>query len=510
MTCAVLMLTSCTGSAIRLRPSPRMPTARHPATHSASIAPPPGRTGAPVNRRPHRARQKPGPRWRIAPGKSGGIEGYADQTSVDPGQDVRLYVSTPANHFVVRAFRMGWYGGRLGHETWVSRPVPGRVQSRPTVEIAATNTVSAHWRPSADISTAGWQPGIYLLRLDASTGHQSYVPLTVRAPSSAGRIVLISPVTTWQAYNVWGCCDLYQGADGSFATRSRAVSFDRPYSHEDGAGQFLVDELGVLAEASRLHLRLAYVTDVDLHTDPHILDGASAVVSMGHDEYWSPAMRAAVTAARDNGTNLAFLGANAIFRRIRFGSSWTGPDRLEINYKVAGEDPLYGRDNRIVTADWPSPPDANPESSLLGEQYGCYFGYGIRNVDGVITDPNNWLFAGTHARLGEHLPRLIGPEVDAVQPAYPAPSRVSIIMHSPVPCPGGEPAQADASYYVAPSGAGVFDAGTIGWACEVGPKCGRRIDSPTHQIVRQVTDNLLERFARGPAGPGTAPHTRHR
>jgi hypothetical protein len=495
-----LSLVSCTGTTA---PGHRAasPTGASSTAAERSLGP----AIKPLIVKPHR-HHLPGPTWRVPAGMTGGIEGYANPTSVLPGQRVRLYVSTPAQQFVVRAFRMGWYGARLGHETWASRPVPAILQPEPILEFPATRTYTARWQRSITISTRGWRPGVYLLRLDASSGHESYIPLTVRARSSAGRVVLITPITTWQAYNVWGCCDLYRGGDGSFASRSRAVTFDRPYVNEDGAGQFAVDELGVVAEAQRVHLRLDYVTDVDLAVHPGILAGARAVVSMGHDEYWSPAMRAAVTAARDAGTNLAFLGANAIFRRIRLGSTWGGANRLEINYKVAAEDPLYGKDNSAVTADWPQPPDARPESSLLGAQYGCYFGDGTRNVDGIVTDPGSWLFAGTGTTLGEKLPRLVGPEVDAVQPAFPTPSGISIVMQSPVPCPGGIPPEADASYYVASSGAGVFDAGTIGWACEVGPTCGGRRDEPTHSVVRQVTDNLLERFARGPAGSRARSH----
>lgn len=51
-----------------------------------------------------------------------------------------------------------------------------------------------------------------------------------------------------------------------------------------------------------------------------MLDGARAVISLGHDEYWTPQQRDAVTKARDAGVNVAFLGANACYRRIRFGS----------------------------------------------------------------------------------------------------------------------------------------------------------------------------------------------
>ena len=45
----------------------------------------------------------------------------------------------------------------------------------------------------------------------------------------------------------------------------------------------------------------AYVTSMDIAADPRLLDGASALVSLGHDEYWTPQERANVTAARDTG-----------------------------------------------------------------------------------------------------------------------------------------------------------------------------------------------------------------
>ena len=36
-------------------------------------------------------------------------------------------------------------------------------------------------------------------------------------------------------------------------------------------------------------LPLAYVTSMEIDADPHLLDGASALISPGHDEYWTPA-----------------------------------------------------------------------------------------------------------------------------------------------------------------------------------------------------------------------------
>jgi hypothetical protein len=445
----------------------------------------------------------PLPNWRIDDRHSAGIAAYAGTTSIAPGAPVTLYASTAAPRFRVRVLRMGRYGGTDAAQLWLSPWWPGRRQPPPVLEPRATQTVTTHWRPSARIPTTGWPAGDYLLRLEASDGAQTFVPLTVRAPSSAGRVVLLNAVTTWQAYNRWGCCDLYQGRDGGFATRSRIVSFDRPYGEEHGAGRFVLDELPVVAEAERLGLPLAYLTSVDLQRDPHVLDGARAVISMGHDEYWSPQMRAVLTKAVDAGTNLASLGANMMFRRIRFASSRLGADRLEINYKVAAEDPLEGRDDAQVTADWPAPPAQRPESALLGAQYGCLVGGTAGS--GVVAAPRSWLFRGVAVRAGERLPGLMGPEVDAVQRWYPTPARIEVLLHSPVDCPARTPPAADTTYYVARSGAGVFDAGTMTWACAVGPSCHRAISGPTHPVVQAVTDNLLTTFAAGPAGRSPPP-----
>lgn len=470
------LLTGCTGGA--LHPAPPVTT---------SPAPRPVRPPAGVGERLA---------WQIPPQHDGGIEGFAAPISVLPGQRVRLFVSTPARSFRVRAFRMGWYGGEFGRLTWTSPSLPGHRQPAAIVEPAATGTVVAPWAPSLSIDTATWAPGDYLLRLDSAGGGEQYVPLTVRFGSAAGRVVLISPVTTWQAYNRWGGRSLYTGEDGTWLNRSRAVSFDRPYT-KPGAGDFIAGELPVLAEGERLGLRLDYVTALDLATVPHLLAGAHAVVSMGHDEYWSPAMRAALTAARDAGTNLAFLGANAIYRRIRMAATTLGPDRLETNYKYALEDPLL---SRATTANWPEAPYADPESRLIGAQYGCVLA-GAPTAPAVVVDPSNWLFAGLRLGAGEHLPDLLWHETDAVELSYPTPRPIEVLLHSPVRCQHHRPLNhAEATYFVAPGGAGVFDAGTMAWACAVRDSCQEPVPARTSTVVRTVTDTLLRAFALGPAG----------
>ena len=174
------------------------------------------------------------------------IEGYADRVSVLPGQSFRLFVSTTSPRFRVQAFRMGWYHGRRARQVWRSGEVKGRAQPRPTIA-KGTRMVSTRWRPSLTVPTTGWPEGAYLLRLDASRGPERYVPVTVRSATTAGKVVLVMGVTTWQAYNLWGGYSLYDGPSGT-AGRSYAVSFDRPYE-QNGASLFTVFDEPPLALA---------------------------------------------------------------------------------------------------------------------------------------------------------------------------------------------------------------------------------------------------------------------
>ena len=437
--------------------------------------------------------------WRIRTSARADIEGYASATSVAPGDALTVYVSTTAPSFAIRVFRMGWYGGRDGILVRSLVRLPG-VHQPPAVVSPRRNTAVADWRPSAALDTRGLAPGDYLLRLDASDGGRSFIPLAVRGASARGTVVLVSPVTTWQAYNRWGCCDLYAGAEGTPASRARAVSFDRPYLADRGASEFLTRTLPVVAEAERLRLPLDYVTDVDLDENPHLLDGARAVISMGHDEYWSPAMRSAVVRARDAGANIAFLGANAVYRRIRFEASALGRDRVIVDYKSAAEDPLLTVDPAAVTSDWQDPPDPQPPSTLTGEAYGCFT---HARLPAVVVDPHSPFFAGTEVTAGTSLPGLVGEETDRVMPGTVQPGPVEILMHSPFPCPQGWSSYADTTYYTVPSGAGVFDSGTQSWVCALAASCA---DRRTAAVVRRITDNLLLLFARGPAAAAAPVH----
>jgi hypothetical protein len=438
--------------------------------------------------------KKGDPNWWIKTlGAPDAILGYAGQASVRPGEPIRLYVSTTSREFRVLAFRMGWYGGDLARRVWQSPWIHGHQQSGPDIS-GGTRTVVARWGESLTVPTDDWPEGAYLFRLDAHSGAQRYVPVMVRSSSAHGKVVLKAAVPTWQAYNTWGTYDLYLGP-GGYDDRSYIVSLDRP-GDQDGAYLFMVYERKLVNLAERLGLPLAYLTAMDIASDPHSLDGASALISPGHDEYWSPEERAIVTAARDRGVNLAFLGANAMFRRTRLQSSSLGSNRQVVCYKTSYQlDPEYGRNNALVTSDWREPPNPDPESSVIGT---IYEGYPTIS-DFVVESPSAWMFKGTGVRKGTTFDHLIGIEYDRVNPAYPLERPIQVLSHSPLVCNGAS-SFSDYAYYTHSGGAGVFNAGTMRWVEAFGaPTYGWGISAATTRFTKRVTANVLTAFADGPA-----------
>ena len=449
------------------------------------------------------ARVAPGPApgtpdWRItSPGPPHAIEGFADRTSVLPGEPVHLFVSTTAANFTASAYRIGHYAESEALQIWKSVPQPGLKQLDHLVE-QPTHTVVAPWTPSLTLDTTGWPSGDYLIRLDGSNGAQQFVPLTLRTPSNRGRIVIINAVTTWQAYNSWGGYSLYRGPDDTSSRRAQAVSFDRPYQADtmQGAGDFLYFELPLLLFAERSGRQLGYATDIDLHADPHLLDGARAVVILGHDEYWSASMRDSVVRARDRGTNLAFLGGNEIYRHIRLQASPLGSNRVEVNYRSFQQDPMRAIDPTDTTEEWRSPPHPRPESVILGNIYRC----NPVRADMVVAAPDSWLLNGIVAP-GQRLPGMVGNEYAGVDLDVPTPRPLQVLFHSPVTCRGHSGFQ-DTTYYTAPSGAGVFSSGTQWWICGVDTRCefAGSAAAEVHRVFTAITTRLLDAFAEGPAG----------
>ena len=389
------------------------------------------------------------------------LEGFASQVSAKAGDDVALFINTTASAVQVQAYRMGYYQGLGGRLIYQSDMVAAGPQPAPTVSLGI-GTVSCPWAPTLSFTVDHtWPPGCYLLKLVGNGGQEQYIPLTIRDDASTAAFVLQNSVTTWQAYNLYGGYSLYYGPNAKgkpvFANRARAVSFDRPYPQTWalGAADFMGNEFPLLYDLERLGLDMTYWTDIDLHAQPALLANHRCLFSLGHDEYWSQPMRDGAEMASTAGVNLAFLGANACYRQIRLQATSVGPNRLQVCYKDAAEDPIVAQNPALTTVNWNQAPVNNPESLMIGSTYQSVGA----QADMVVTDASSWFFDGCNLTDGHVLPKVIVGEYDRYVPSLPGPGNLDVLAHSPIP---GQANWSDLTYFTSAApggGAGSWPAG---------------------------------------------------
>ena len=416
------------------------------------------------------------------------LGGYSVGESLLPGEPLQLKIDGTGSEVSLHTFRMGHYDGAGAALIAEQHGVPLRDQPRCTIAERESVDCSA-WSVTHTFDTAGWEPGLYLTLLTDDLGRQHYVATVLRSPSHAGKVAIMSATTTHAAYNDYGGYSLYRGiGEGTdkVAYRAYTVSLNRP-SRDNGADKVFGYELGLIQHLESLGLELSYTTNAELHRGAAGYRGAKALVALGHDEYWTVPMRDAATTLRDQGINLVFLGANTSYYRTRWNDDYT----KVTSYKLSNVDPIQTRES---TGTFRSEPYPDPEERLLGSQYTCY---GARNLqtDLVVTNPGFWAFAGTGAAKGSRYPMLVGHEIDKAGPD--SPKNVHIAAHSPYTCTTGA-GLSDITYYTAPSGAGVLNLGTMGFAYALTPGSGYPAESVA--FVKKVVATIATEAAAGPLG----------
>ena len=445
--------------------------------------------------------------WRLKhPALHHEIEGYASRTSVNRGESIDLFVHTAAPAYDVLIFRMGWYagqGGRLmagpyryqGHQQ--SMPLPDPISG--LIECQWENPITVNI-PTDVQDPSNWPSGIYLVKLIAwPSEHDSYIIFVVRDDERSTDLLIQSSVTTFQAYNNWGGKSLYEfNSKGGAATK---VSFNRPYALSHllqsesgiGTGDFLTGwEYNMVRWLEEKGYDVSYTTNVDIHERGDLLLRHRAFLSVGHDEYWSWYMRDHVEAARDHGVHLGFFSANTCYWQIRLEPSLVTyeADRTMTAYKYRARwlDP-YSRDSDplndyLITTQWRSPPVSRPESHLIGVMYF----FDPVNSDLVVNNATHWITENTGLQTGDHLPGLLGYEVDSEDPTNPY--QLEVITRSPAGS-----GWAASTVYTAPSGSLVFATGSMQWIWGLDDFNAPALrPARRHQAVERMTENILRRF----------------
>jgi hypothetical protein len=366
---------------------------------------------------------------------------------------------------------------------------------------ASTKRVSAPWRYtySRRILTT-WPSGVYLVRVSGTSGAQGYAPFVVRS-TRPSQVLFVSNTLNNEAYNRWGGSSLYWtgiGRPGPGDTFATAVSLNRPFDQEDGAGQLFTMEAPLIAWLERNHYDVTYTTDYDLSVHPELQPLPVAVLISGHSEYWGAGLRDWLdTHVIDDGDlGLGVFAADAGYWQVRFrDDSPTGPRTIEL-YKHGKRDPvaqarcpngLETGANAFRSLPCGNRDEANrPEQALFGVEYGAIVPEhaAYRLAAGAAS-----LLAGTGLRTGDSLGLIAGGEVDRIDPLYPQPDGNRLVAATTCESAAGVDVLAQAAMHRTASGGRVFASGTFWWGWGLDPTYAKAHEVPAG--FGKLTRNIL-------------------
>jgi hypothetical protein len=282
-------------------------------------------------------------------------------------------------------------------------------------------SLTAPERSQASASAAPSSVGSAAAARVSPTSEVTYDIAFVVRPTSPGtraRILLAAADTTYEAYNYWGGRCIYgYGCSGLTNAGDPTINFfwENPYSGSPRSGGFLralsVSFLRPFASAvtktfgipiakmqtfevpliqwlerNGFNVDVCAASDLDQHGD--LLSNYRMFVSVGHDEYWSEAMRNAVEDFVENGGNAAFLSGNTCWWAIRLlldGNTMIcckdktlDPDTVLWGDLGRSARSMVGTDGYTV---WNSVPPQQPDAG--------------QSPSFVVQDESHWAFEGT-------------------------------------------------------------------------------------------------------------------
>lgn len=464
------------------------------------------------------------------------IQGYPAQPSIVPGETLVLHVSTDAPRFRVDIYRQG--GACLLRSDWLpGQHCPPHLPYQDWGEdgTGLHGEYLRGWPGYPFAIPADWASGVYIAMFmqgdadgkvidvpDATTpdARDAKALFVVKSatPGKNASILYKLPLFTYHAYNQalpqaydpatqqGGWClytvprpehlpiaipptvNLHRPGGGTGGTPWDMFNFDpfdptprQTFVHWDAPFISWLEQQGYCVD---------YCTDFDIHQEdgPALLAAYRLLLCVGHDEYWSDAMRANVEDFIQQGHNVAFLSGNTCWWRIAFDDAFS---------------------YRRLHYWWETPVPNNPENGLTGvsfrnggerdqNQHPRPVGYRVQHAD-------HWVYAGTGLREGETFgdgpeQYIVGYECDGAEF-----DRAALLNGQPVQptCDDGTPANfmilgiGDTSDWDCPGNRAatmglysnngtVFTASTTDWV--------RVLASGTAPAVEQITRNVLDRL----------------
>ncbi|WP_374571193.1 N,N-dimethylformamidase beta subunit family domain-containing protein [Phenylobacterium sp.] len=372
---------------------------------------------------------------------------YTDRLSVRPGERFSLHASARGGPCSLEVARVG-----AGREVVLSREGIA-VGDHPAPEHVDRD--GCGWPACLEVEVGqDWKSGYYDIALTDAAGETTHHFVCVKPPVGERRAkaAFVLATNTYHAYNWWGGANAYcdvttlmsgraklaeamQGAIGVLSSRRpfvqniiaapedapRLVNMrkrgfeERPWAADpawmrahaaspyDGSAGFLNKwEHAFAAWAETEGVALDYFIDHDLDAEPDVLTGYSAVIAVGHSEYWSGPQRDQVERFVDAGGKLAIFSGNTAFWRVRWED---GGDTL-ICHKWRGfqAEPDAGANGTHL---WSHPAFGRPEAELTGLSFlfGGYHRLGMcvsRGQGGfTVYRDRHWALEGTDLFYGD-------------------------------------------------------------------------------------------------------------
>ena len=388
------------------------------------------------------------------------VWGYTDRLSYAPGQTLRLHAMSSAATIRLRIERDG-----LVPATVLDTDIPGGFVTTP----ADCSVNGCDWPDRFALTLPDdWQTGVYRILLSVP-GHESLHLFVLRAAKPVAKVAMVLATGTWCAYNDWGGSNHYQGLTGpqgnAFAPE---VSIHRPWAKglvewPMGAPRIphatppLQPPRYPHMEYARAHgiskkyassgwaaferpfalwcdgqgIALDYLTQHDLHADPRLLDAWPRALIVGHDEYWTWAMRDAAEGWVDRGGQLCRFAGN-FYWQTRLSADLSRQTCYKT--RAGAEDPHT--DPQRLTDHWDHTRTRRPATLTMGltGSAGVYAGWSRCAAHGAggftLYRPGHWALRGTGLGYGDVLGRdagIFGYEVDGIDYTmrhglpYPAP-----------------------------------------------------------------------------------------
>jgi hypothetical protein len=361
----------------------------------------------------------------IDEGRSLYIEGYADEISYAPGEELQLHLSTTSPVASLTIARVG-KDRTVVHEVpkfegLLEYPVPVNASSHGcNWPVAFRMPIPADWKSGYyEVTMKVTDKGGTFTQRNARTAEATcYFVLRPTEPGKNSRILLQLATHTYNAYNNWGGSSVY-AFHGRAGLQGHRVSYHRPPS-----SQYARWEQPFVAWAEENGYALDFATNLDLELRPDLVKPYKLLLSLGHDEYWSAPMRDTVEGFAAAGGNVAFFSGNTCCWQVR----WEPETKSFLCWKQwFNQDELYTSTAKTIptlATLWSHHLVGRPENTMTGVGFlhGGYHKSHDQLMDGsgayTVHRPEHWLFEGTSLAKGQEFggkDTIVGYECDGCE-----------------------------------------------------------------------------------------------